>query len=449
MIKIAKLLLAAMLVVPAMVSAKNKVVVVMVDGYRWQELFRGADSMLVNTKEFGNPDMMKADFWRPTADERRSALMPFTWSHIAKNGVMIGNRDKGCRMSVTNNMWFSYPGYNETLCGYPDDKNINSNAPVDNPNMTVFEVANNTPEYRGKVLVFGSWGRFIQIFNEKRSGLEVNANYRHSLAKQPTERELYVDKMQDGTPRYWEEERFDVFTHEYAVEAMKSRHPELLFVGYGDTDEWAHAGNYRLYLEAANDADRFIRELWETAQADPFYKDQTTFNNNLRPRPRGERRQGMVPPQPRGRPLKRDMAHGFRGRCAGQGRAHLGRVSQQSGGRNGGLAARHQLCAAARGCRQGHNLLIRLYWLVPQPEGLRLRLRPDHGREHFAFVSPPVAISDFHAMSRLCEERDMAFLYRGATLWPASAAMPRRLRCRARSNGRRRVLQPPGIQHVV
>ena len=277
MIKIAKLLLAAMLVVPAMVSAKNKVVVVMVDGYRWQELFRGADSMLVNTKEFGNPDMMKADFWRPTADERRSALMPFTWSHIAKNGVMIGNRDKGCRMSVTNNMWFSYPGYNETLCGYPDDKNINSNAPVDNPNMTVFEVANNTPEYRGKVLVFGSWGRFIQIFNEKRSGLEVNANYRHSLAKQPTERELYVDKMQDGTPRYWEEERFDVFTHEYAVEAMKSRHPELLFVGYGDTDEWAHAGNYRLYLEAANDVDRFIRELWETAQADPFYKDQTTF----------------------------------------------------------------------------------------------------------------------------------------------------------------------------
>ena len=152
--KIAKLLLAAMLVVPAMVSAKNKVVVVMVDGYRWQELFRGADSTLVNTKEFGNPDMMKADFWRATADERRRALMPFTWSHIAKNGVMIGNRDKGCRMSVTNNMWFSYPGYNETLCGYPDDKNINSNAPVDNPNMTVFEVANNTPEYRGKVLVF-------------------------------------------------------------------------------------------------------------------------------------------------------------------------------------------------------------------------------------------------------------------------------------------------------
>lgn len=269
--------LAALLLLPAMLAAKNRVIVVMVDGYRWQELYRGADSMLVNNKEFGNTDMMKADFWRPTLEERRQALMPFTWSFIAKNGVMIGDRDKGCDMSVTNGMWFSYPGYNETLCGYPDDKNINSNNPVPNPNKTVFEVADNTPEYHGKVLVFGSWGRFIEIFNEKRSGLEVNANYRHSLAKQPTEREKYIDKLQDAAPRYWDEERFDVFTHEYALEAMKNRHPELMFVGYGDTDEWAHAGNYRLYLEGAHAVDSYLKELWETAQADSFYKDKTTF----------------------------------------------------------------------------------------------------------------------------------------------------------------------------
>lgn len=275
--RIAYLLLAALTLLPATLAAKGKVIVIMVDGYRWQDLYRGPDPALMDSVQFGNPALVKADYLRATPEESRKALMPFTWSHIAKHGVMIGNRDKGSKMSVTNNMWFSYPGYNETLCGYPDDVNITSNDPLPNPNVTVFEVANNTPEYRGKVLVIGSWGRFIEIFNEKRSGLEVNANYRHSMAKQPTERELYVNKLQDGAPRYWPEERFDVFTHEYAIEAMKSRHPELLFVGYGDTDEWAHAGNYRLYLDAANDVDRFISELWQTAQADPFYKDQTTF----------------------------------------------------------------------------------------------------------------------------------------------------------------------------
>ena len=270
-------LLAALFLMPAISTAQRRVIVVMVDGYRWQELFRGADSTLINNGELGNVGMMKADYWRATQEERRKALMPFTWNYIANNGTIIGNRDRGCRMSVTNNMWFSYPGYNETLCGYADDVNITSNDPVDNPNRTVFEIAAATPQYKGKVLVFGSWGRFIQIFNEKRSGLEVNTNYRHSMAKQPTERELYVNKLQDGAPRYWDEERFDVFTHEYALEAMKTRHPEVMFVGYGDTDEWAHAGMYRLYLEAANDVDRFIQELWEQSQADPFYKDKTTF----------------------------------------------------------------------------------------------------------------------------------------------------------------------------
>lgn len=275
--KMIKGLLAAMLLLPSAMFAQHRVIVVMVDGYRWQELYRGADSLLVNDKELGDTGMMTHDFWRSTADERRKTLMPFTWSHIAQNGIMIGDRDKGCRMSVTNNMWFSYPGYNESMCGYADDENIRSNDAVDNPNRTVFEMAANTPQYKGKVLVFGSWARFMEIFNEKRSGLEVNAGYRHSLTSQPTARERYIDKLQDATPRYWEEERFDVITHEYAVEAMKTRHPELMFVGYGDTDEWAHAGNYRLYLEAAHTVDGFLKELWETAESDPFYKGKTTF----------------------------------------------------------------------------------------------------------------------------------------------------------------------------
>ncbi|MED9800542.1 MAG: hypothetical protein UFJ02_03790 [Prevotella sp.] len=58
--------------------AQNRVVVIMVDGFRWQELYHGADSTLINNPEFGNVEMMKAKFWRASADERREALMPFT-----------------------------------------------------------------------------------------------------------------------------------------------------------------------------------------------------------------------------------------------------------------------------------------------------------------------------------------------------------------------------------
>ena len=261
--KILCAVMTALLMLPAVGKAERKVVLVTVDGYRWQELFGGADSVLINEKKFGNVKMMKDSYWKgATSEQRRQELMPFTWSFIAKNGTILGNRNLGCTMDVTNKMWFSYPGYNEDLCGHADDQNIHSNDAIPNPNVTVFEAANKTSLYQGQVLCFGSWARFIEIFNEKRSGLEVNANYRHAMSKNPTEREKFLDKMQELCPKYWEQERFDFLTHEYAMEAMRTRHPKLVFIGYGDTDEWAHAGNYRLYLDAAHNTDAFLKVLF-------------------------------------------------------------------------------------------------------------------------------------------------------------------------------------------
>lgn len=266
------LILLAALLFSTMYTSARRVVFVTVDGYRWQELFSGADSL-----QIGNNEQLKANYWKTTAEERRSLLMPFTWSEIARNGLMIGNRWKGCRMQVKNKMQFSYPGYNELLCGHPDDEQINTNNPVWNPNVSILEIANNTDRYKGKVLIFASWDRFIHILNEQRSHLEINTGYRHSLSPNPTERERLVEKMQDAAPRFWEHERADVFTHEYAIEAMKSRKPELIYIGYGDIDELAHMGDYRLYLEGARTFDNFLKEIWEYIQSDPFYKDQTTL----------------------------------------------------------------------------------------------------------------------------------------------------------------------------
>lgn len=267
---------AALMLLPAVMKAEQKVVLVTVDGYRWQELFGGADPMLIHMSKFGNVDLMKQDYWKETPEERRKALMPFTWDFIVNNGVIIGDRNQGCTMDVTNKMWFSYPGYNEDLCGHADDEHVTSNDAFPNPNVTVFEAANNTKTYKNSVLCFGSWERFIEIFNEKRSGLEVNAKYRHAMSKNPTEREKYIDKLQEACPKFWDGERFDFLTHEYALEAMRSRHPKVVYIGYGDTDEWGHEGNYRLYLDAAHSTDAYLKELWDLIQSDPFYKDQTT-----------------------------------------------------------------------------------------------------------------------------------------------------------------------------
>ena len=142
--KIFLMVFMALALIPKLSKAEQKVVLVTVDGYRWQELFGGADSLLINSKQFGDVTMMKLSYWKgETPQQRRMELMPFTWTFIAKNGTIIGDRNKGCTMDVTNKMWFSYPGYNEDLCGHADDANIHSNDAIPNPNMTVFEIANN------------------------------------------------------------------------------------------------------------------------------------------------------------------------------------------------------------------------------------------------------------------------------------------------------------------
>lgn len=72
-------------------------------------------------------------------------------------------------------------------------------------------------------------------------------------------------------------ERLDAATFNIAFEYMKINKPRLLFIGLGDTDEFAHAGRYDYYLDAAQHADEWIGQLWNYIQSTPGYADKTTL----------------------------------------------------------------------------------------------------------------------------------------------------------------------------
>jgi hypothetical protein len=55
------------------------------------------------------------------------------------------------------------------------------------------------------------------------------------------------------------------------------RHPRVLFIGLGETDDWAHDGSYPAYLNAAYLADEYLRRIWELAQSIPQYRGKTTL----------------------------------------------------------------------------------------------------------------------------------------------------------------------------
>ena len=255
-----------------------KVFLITLDGVRWQEVFRGTDASLLNNSDYTrNKNLLEERFQGQSFEENRKKLMPFFWNSIAEKGQIYGNRDKGNKMDLTNTMWFSYPGYSEILTGFPDDQNITSNDKIYNSNVTFLEKVNQLADYNGKVAAFCSWDVFPYIINDKRSGIPVNAGYMKATTTPLTAREELINTMQFQAPILWESVRLDVFTHYMAKEHIKKKHPELVYIAYGETDDFAHGGHFDFYINAIHNTDGLIQDLWETVQNDPFYKDKTYF----------------------------------------------------------------------------------------------------------------------------------------------------------------------------
>src|ERR1700722_15743350 len=265
---------------PAAYAQKTKTVVLIVsDGLRWQEIFTGADPLLLDPKNGGNwmeEADLKNKFWRADVEERRRILFPFIWGTVAKNGQIFGNQTKGSIAHVTNGFAFSYPGYNEMSVGFPDRK-IDSNEFGPNPNVSVFEWLNKSPEFAGRVAIFGTWGVFSDIFNKARSHLVMQTGWDTPRPSGDASKDSLLAKLFATTTRFDEEDVYNAFLQVALLDYVRSAAPRVLFVGYGETDNWAHQGRYDLVLDSAHRMDQAVEELWNTMQAMPQYRGSTTF----------------------------------------------------------------------------------------------------------------------------------------------------------------------------
>ncbi|MEO6910476.1 MAG: sulfatase-like hydrolase/transferase [Edaphobacter sp.] len=261
------------------IDAKSHVVLVMTDGLRWQEVFRGADeSLLVPQRYFNGRDVkeLREKYLAGTPEERRQRLMPFLWKTVIPHGQMYGDRDAHSDASVTNGFNFSYPGYSETLTGHGDPR-INSNDNIPNPNVTVLEWLNRQPGLKGQVAAFGAWNVIAGIVNAGRCGCTVNAGYDPFKMTPMTPEMERINTWKADTPRVWEGEPFDAPTFYTAMEYLRTKQPRVVFLSLGETDDWAHAGNYGEYLDSAHRVDSYLERLWTTLQSMPEYRGNTTL----------------------------------------------------------------------------------------------------------------------------------------------------------------------------
>jgi hypothetical protein len=263
----------------ALARETKLVLFVTTDGARWQDVFRGADETLLNKEAGGirgGETEVRKKWWRTEREARRQLVMPFVWETIAKEGQLWGNRDRQSFCEVSNGKNFSYPGYSEFLCGYPDDR-ITSNDPLPNENVSVLEWLNRRASARDRVAVVNCWTTLSAILNAERSqlpmwtfGAPTPEPWRSPLVRK-------IEEIAQHTPVPWSEGTWDSFVFEVARDVLVRTSPQVLYVNFGETDEWAHAVRYDRYLDALHNVDAFLRALWEAAQAMPDYRGATTL----------------------------------------------------------------------------------------------------------------------------------------------------------------------------
>ena len=255
----------------------ENIFIITTDGFRWQELFNGADSaILFNPRFVKDTSVMRYMYWSSDTEERRRRLMPFLWNYVAHKGQLWGNRQYNNTVSVANPYRFSYAGYNEILSGYADPFII-ANKPKLNRNSNILHYLHSLPAYEGKVAAFGSWKLFSYIINSKQDGMPVNSGYQLMQDDTLSYTEQATNYVQETIGDETIATRADMLTYTLAAEYIQRNHPKVVYIGFGETDEFAHHSQYDEYLSKANQFDKFLAELWNLVQRDEVYKNKTTF----------------------------------------------------------------------------------------------------------------------------------------------------------------------------
>jgi hypothetical protein len=256
----------------------GNVMLVLVDGLRWQEVFTGADESLLNKEQGGVQDVatLKISYWRDTPEARREALMPFMWKVVAKEGQVFGNQTKGSIVRVTNGRNVSYPGYSEMAVGYADPR-IENNEKRANPNVTVLEWLHRKPQFQDKVAAFALWDTVPFIFNRERCGFYINAGLEAMTCGKDSPNVELLNHLKAEVPSRWGGEPFDAITFHSAMAYLRQQKPRVFYLAFGETDEWGHEGLYKEYLDAAKRTDSYIQTLWTVTQSMPEYRGRTTI----------------------------------------------------------------------------------------------------------------------------------------------------------------------------
>lgn len=223
--------------------ANSKVILITLDGVRWQEIFNGTDSVMFHGQKMSAKE-----------------LLPNLYYQFVDGGMVVG---KDSQFIATGPDHISLPGYLEMMRGYPSVDCQQNDCEPRLKTETVADLFN-------KSAIFASWDTIRKTIDTDKFVVNCGRNFRSSKWKQ-------LDLPDDQKfPAAWDPiYRPDDLTEKSAIDYLQHNNPDFMWISLGDTDEWAHAGDYDKYIEALQQADKFVGMIIEMVKQGDHGDDYT------------------------------------------------------------------------------------------------------------------------------------------------------------------------------
>jgi hypothetical protein len=218
---------------PAPSESAGSVVLVTLDGVRWQEIFTGADPALADASAL------------PRGEARTArGMTPNLHRLFFDEGTVLGDPRTGEPLNASGPIYVSLPAYVELMTGAPSGCWANDCEPRLPWVIAAAAARSSAPE---QAAVFASWERIARALPAGTPGLSVHAGRRAGEEDPPY----------PGNGEYLPDRR----TAAMAIDHLVHHRPRFLWIALGDTDEWAHRHDYRGYVDALRFADGFVGEI--------------------------------------------------------------------------------------------------------------------------------------------------------------------------------------------
>lgn len=255
----------------------GNVILVTLDGVRWEEMFRGEDVSLG-----GAPGRI---------------VFESLWSALVEHGLLFGNRLQGGEVLVDNPVTMSLPAYQSIMAGRVMPCFTNGCGRIDRETLAE-RLAREKSLGPREMAVISSWSKIEHAVQHKEG--VVNASTGMEPFDDGTGDPVHgeFNRRQSANPPPWSHARFDRFTMAHALHYLKKNQPRFLFVSFNDPDEWAHRKDYPNYLESLRELDRWLLALAGTIQEMGDYGRNTTLivtTDHGRGEGKGWHQHGMVP----------------------------------------------------------------------------------------------------------------------------------------------------------